>query len=198
MFFCVVHYQKKFNWGKFSDFNQLSTISIPGATAKIPNIHLSLSIVFFFENCLSMFFPSSSFFNVRTGTQKRGAQSLRSGSIHELLHWLTEAIGIARKHSTCTPIVFFFVFLTICLHCLFCKPYNVMSWDFSSLLFPAFLLFLISASSCHSVSQFWWKSRGVFHWRCKFHLWENFLYIYHGISKKRHWTSSLIWMGLWN
>ena len=66
-----------------------------------------------------MFFPSSNFFNVKTGTQKRGAQSFRSGSIHEFLQWLTEAIGIARKYSTCTPIVFFFVFLTICLHCLF-------------------------------------------------------------------------------
>ena len=54
-----------------------------------------------------MFFPSSNFFNVKTGTQKMGAQSFRSGSIHELLHLLTEAIGIARKYSTCTPIVFF-------------------------------------------------------------------------------------------
>ena len=88
-----------------------------------------------------MFFPSSNFFNVKTGTQKRGAQSFRSGSIHELLHLLTEAIGIARKYSTCTPIVFFFVFLTICLHCLFLQALQCTWAEIFQLRFSPFFYY---------------------------------------------------------
>ena len=197
-FFCVVHHQENFNCGKFSDFVQLFTISIPGATAKIPNSQLSLSIVFSLKTVCRCFFLPPIFSMWKLGPKKGGHKVSAAAAFTSFYTYWPRPLALPENTPLALLLSFFCFPNDLSALSFFTSLTMYLSWDFPTSLFPPFLLLLNSASSCHSVSQFWWKARGVFHWRCKFHLWENFLYIYHGISKKRHWTSSLIWMGLWN